>query len=352
MFLCALLKKGFQFLKYTHFQEAGMKDRKVYISRMIPEKAIRLLEDHCSVEVNREDCPPRRRELLAGVKGMHGVLTMLNDAVDAELMDAAGSQCRIFANYAVGFNNIDIRAATERGIYTSNTPDVLTDATADLTFALLLAAARRVAEGDHVVRSGRFSGWSPLFMLGVEVTGKTLGIVGAGRIGQAVARRAQGFDMKILYTANSPKPDFEKATGASLTSLNVLLEQSDFVSLHVPLTSFTHHMISEREFRIMKESAILINTSRGPIIDERALADALHNNVIRGAGLDVYEREPEVEAGLLDLDSVVLSPHLGSSTLDTRERMGNMAAENILAALRGEVPPQCLNPEASRGRFM
>ena len=329
-----------------------MKDYKAYISRMIPEKAIRLLEGHCHLAVNREDRPPSRSELLAGVKGMHAVLTMLNDIVDAELMDAAGSQCRIFANYAVGFNNIEIAAATQRGIFISNTPDVLTDSTADMTFALLLAAARRVADGDRAVRTHRFPGWSPLFMLGVEVTGKTLGIVGAGRIGQAVARRAHGFDMKILYTANSPKPDFEKATGASFIGLDVLLEQSDFVSLHVPLTSITYHLISEREFSIMKESAILINTSRGPIIDERALADALRNNVIRGAGLDVYEREPEVEAGLLDLDNAVLSPHLGSSTLETRERMGIMSAENIMAALRGEVPPQCLNPEAFPGRFL
>jgi len=327
-----------------------MKDQKVYITRMIPERAIRLLEGHYSVGVNTEDRALRREELIDKVRGMHGVMSMLNDRIDDELMDAAGSQCRIFANYAVGFNNIDIPSASQRGIFISNTPDVLTDATADLAWTLLLAAARRVAEGDSTVRSGRFVGWSPLFMLGVEVTGKTLGIVGAGRIGQAVSRRASGFDMKILYTANNIKPDFEKKTGASFVGLNSLLELSDFVSLHVPLTPATYHLISEPEFRIMKKTAILINTSRGPVIDEKALAEALRAGQIRGAGLDVYEREPEVEKGLLDLDNAVLCPHLGSATLETRHRMGLMAAENILAALRGEIPPQCLNPEAVKNR--
>ncbi len=330
--------------------EAAMKDQKVYITRMIPERAIRLLESHYSVEVNPEDRPLRREDLLDKVRGRHGVITMLNDMVNDELMEAAGSQCRIFANYAVGYNNIDIPAATARGIFISNTPDVLTDATADMAWALLLAATRRIAEGDRVVRSGGFVGWSPLFMLGVEVTGKTLGIVGAGRIGQAVARRASGFDMKILYTANNPKPDFEKTTGASFVGLDSLLELSDFVSLHVPLTPMTHHLISIREFGIMKETAILINTSRGPVIDEKALAEALRAGQIRGAGLDVYEREPAVEKELLTLDSAVLCPHLGSATLETRQRMGLMAAANILAALRGEMPPQCLNPEAAKKR--
>lgn len=318
---------------------------------MIPEKAILLLKSHCDVEVNPENRPLERSELLDKVRNRHGIITMLNDKVDAELMQQAGSQCRIFANYAVGYNNIDIPAATERGIFISNTPDVLTDATADMAWALLLAAARRVVEGDRTVRSGGFTGWSPLFMLGVEVTGKTLGIIGAGRIGQAVARRAQGFGMKILYTANNPRPDFEKETGASFSGLDVLLSQSDFVSIHVPLTPLTHHMIGADEFAIMKESSVLINTARGPIVDETALAAALRGGLIRAAGLDVYEREPEVEAELLALDNAVLCPHLGSSTLETRERMGLMAAENVLAALRGGIPPQCLNPQAGgKGR--
>ena len=329
----------------------SMKGYEIYITRMIPEKAILYLKDHYDVEVNRENRPLERSELLDKVKNRHGVITMLNDNVDAELMDQAGSQCRIFANYAVGYNNIDIPAATERGIFISNTPDVLTDATADMTWALLLSAARRVVEGDRIVRSGGFTGWAPLFMLGAEVTGKTLGIIGAGRIGQAVARRAQGFGMKIIYTANNPRPDFERESGATFAGLNVLLSQSDFVSVHVPLTPLTHHLISVSEFAIMKESSILINTARGPVVDEKALAEALRNGQIRTAGLDVYEREPEVEKELLVLDNAVLCPHLGSSTLDTRECMGLMAAENIIAALHGKIPPQCLNPQAAtKGR--
>ena len=323
-----------------------MKKYMAYITRMVPEKVILHLKEHCDVGVNQEDRPLDRIELLKAVKGMHAVMTMLNDKVDTELMDRAGSQCRIISNYAVGYNNIDVPAATERGIYISNTPDVLTDSTADMAWALLLAAARRVVEGDRTTRSGGFKGWSPLFMLGVEVSGKTLGIVGAGRIGQAIVRRAQGFGMRILYTANNPRPDFEIATGATFVGLNTLLSESDFISLHVPLTEQTHHMIGPGEFAIMKESAILINTARGPVVDEKALADALRIGEIRAAGLDVYEREPEVEKDLLSLDNVVLCPHLGSSTLETRERMGLMAADNIIAALRGEVPPQCLNPAA------
>jgi glyoxylate reductase len=324
-----------------------MKEHKVFITRLIPEKAIGFLENHCSVEVNPYDRPLDHDELRSKVNGMHGVLTMLNDRVDAALLDAAGPQCRIFANYAVGYNNIDIPAATQRGVFISNTPDVLKDATADMAWALMLATARRVSEGDRIVRSGGFIGWFPLFMLGVEVTGKTLGIVGAGRIGQAVALRARGFRMKILYTANSPKPDFERETGASYVDIDTLLRQSDFVSIHVPLTHATRHLIGEREFGIMKKTAILINTARGPVVDEKALAEALRNGSIQGAGLDVYEREPEVEKVLLGLNNAVLSPHLGSATLETRENMALMAAENILAALRGEVPPQCLNPDAA-----
>ncbi len=324
-----------------------MQEHKVYVTRMIPDKAIQFLKNHFTVEVNPEDRPLDRVELLAKVKGMDAVMTMLTDKADDELLDAAGPQCRIIANYAVGYNNIDIPAATKRGVFISNTPDVLTDATADMAWALLMDVARRVTEGDRAVRSGRFTGWGPLFMLGVEVTGKTLGVIGAGRIGQAFAERARGFKMNILYTANNRKKDFEKITGASFVDKDTLLKQSDFISLHVPLTQVTHHSIGEREFGIMKKSAILINTARGPVIDEKALASALRKGTIRGAGLDVYEREPAVEKELLDLDNVVLCPHLGSATLETRENMGMMAAENILAALRGEVPPQCLNPDAA-----
>jgi len=322
----------------------------VLITRMIPEKAVAYLKEQCDVEVNPHDRPLTRDELLAAAKGKHAVMTMLTDPVNAELMVAAGPQCKIIANYAVGFNNMDIAAATERGIFLSNTPDVLTDATADMAWALMLAVARRVVEGDKVTRAGQFVGWSPLYMLGPEVTGKTLGIVGAGRIGQATAKRATGFNMKVVYTANSAKPEFEKATGATYLPLDDLLRTADFISLHVPLTPKTKYLIGEREFGIMKKTAILVNTARGPVVDEKALAKALQTGQIWGAGLDVYEREPIVEDALLGLHNAVLVPHLGSATFETRENMGFMAADNILKALGGEVPPQCLNPEAAGKR--
>jgi lactate dehydrogenase-like 2-hydroxyacid dehydrogenase len=327
-----------------------MKEHAIFITRMIPDKAVAYLREHCDVEVNPHDRPLTKDELFSGVAGKHAVMTMLTDPVNGELMDAAGPQCRIIANYAVGYNNMDLAAASERGIFLSNTPDVLTDATADMAWALMLAVARRVVEGDKVTRAGQFVGWSPLFMLGPEVSGKTLGIVGAGRIGQATAKRAHGFNMKVVYTANSPKPEFEKATGASFLPLDDLLKSADFISLHVPLTPKTKYLIGEREFGLMKKTAILVNTARGPVIDEKALATALQGGQIWGAGLDVYEREPIVEAGLLGLQNAVLAPHLGSSTFETRENMGLMAANNVLRALRGDIPPQCLNPEAANKR--
>jgi glyoxylate reductase len=327
-----------------------MKDKKVYITREITGKAIDYLAERCSLEVSPEDRPLTREELLRNVRGKDAVLTMLNDRVDAELMEAAGGQVRIFANYAVGYNNIDVAAATERGIFISNTPDVLTDATADIAWSLLMAAARRVVDGDRVTRRGDFIGWEPLFMLGMDIVGRTIGIIGAGRIGQAVARRARGFDMKVIYTANSPKAEFEKATGATYARLDDLVREADFITLHLPLTEKTRHLIGEREFGMMKKTAVLVNTARGPIVDEKALAGALRSGRIFAAGLDVYEREPEVEPGLLDLDNVVLCPHLGSATFETRDRMGIMAADNIIAALKGETPPQCLNPGAAANR--
>jgi lactate dehydrogenase-like 2-hydroxyacid dehydrogenase len=329
-------------------QEAVMKESSVYITRMIPDKAINYLKERCRVEVNPGKRAHTRAELLEKVRGRDAVLSTMLDTIDAEVMDAAGKQCRIFANFAVGYNNVDVPEATRRGIYISNTPDVLTNATADMAFALMLAVARRIVEGDRLVRPGRFGDWDPAYMLGADVSGKIAGIVGAGRIGQAFARRARGFDMKVIYTGNSPRPEFEEAAGARFVDFETLLKEADFVSIHVPLNAATRHMFGARQFSLMKKSAILVNTSRGPVINEEELADALKSGVIYGAGLDVYEREPEVEKGLLGLANVVLSPHLGSATLETRENMGLMAARNIVAALRGEVPPQCLNPEAAR----
>jgi len=322
----------------------------VYVTKQVPETAIRMLAKQCEVEVNPEDRSLTREELLAKVKGKNAVMTMLSDTIDATVLDEVGSYCTIIANYAVGYNNIDIPAATERGIFATNTPDVLTDATADMAWALLLAVARRVVEGDRFTRAGKFKGWGSLMLLGMEVTGKTLGVIGAGRIGQAFAKRAHGFNMKILYTANKPKPEFEAQIGAKFADRDTLLREADFVSLHVPLTPATRHLIGEREFGLMKESAILINTARGPVVDEKALVRALKEKRIWGAGLDVFEREPELEPGLMELDNVVIPPHLGSATIETRDKMGILAAENILAALAGKVPPNCLNPEAKGKR--
>jgi glyoxylate reductase len=323
----------------------------VYITRRIPEAAVRMLSTQCEIEVNQADRSLTKEELLAKVRGKNAVMTMLSDTIDAAVLDAAGPQCMVIANYAVGFNNIDIPAATERGIFATNTPDVLTDATADMAWALLFAVARRVVEGDRFTRAGKFKGWEPLMMLGMEVTGKTIGIIGAGRIGQAFAKRAQGFSMKILYTANKPKPEFEAQTGATFTDRDTLLRESDFVSLHVPLTPSTRHLIGGREFRLMKKTAILINTARGPVVDEQALVQALREKRIWGAGLDVFEREPQLEPGLAELENVVIPPHLGSATIETRDRMGGLAAKNILSALAGNIPPNCLNPDAkNRGR--
>ena len=251
---------------------------------------------------------------------------------------------KVIANYGVGFEHIDLDAATRRGIPVTNTPGVLTETTADLAFALILATARRVVAGDQRVRQGKFQYWAPLLFLGQEVNGKTLGIIGMGRIGKAVARRAAGFGMKLLYHSRTRlSPLEEQELGASLQPLETLLREADFVTLHVPLTPHTRHLIGSRELELMKDSAFLINTARGPVVDEAALVAALRQGQIRGAGLDVYEKEPELSPGLADLENVVLLPHLGSATVETRTRMAVMAAENLLAGLRGDPPPNCLN---------
>ena len=321
----------------------------VYVTRRIPQEALDLLSRHCRMEVNPEDRVLSREELLANVRGRDAVLCLLTDLIDGEVLDAARG-AKIFANYAVGYDNLDIPAATQRGIWLSNTPGVLTEATAEMAWALLFAVARRVVEADNWNRQEIF-GWGPLDFLGQGIGGKTLGIIGAGRIGQCFARRAKGFEMTILYHSTRRKPDFEKECDAVFVDLDTLLCRSDFVSLHVPLLPETRHLLGEREFRLMKPSAILINTSRGPVVDEKALVRALREGLIWGAGLDVYEDEPEMAPGLKDLKNVVLCPHIASATYETRTKMGLMAAENILAALRGEIPPNCLNPEARREKL-
>lgn len=280
-------------------------------------------------------------ELLEEARGKHGIITMLSDKVDGKLMDAADG-VEIIANYAVGYNNMDVDAATKRGIHLSNTPGVLTDDTADMAFALILSVARRIPEADRLTRKGLYKGWGPEFMLGQSLSGKTLGIIGAGRIGTAVAKRATGFGMKIIYYNRSRKKDIEEI-GADYVGFEDLLAKSDIISLHVPLGKETHHLIDGNALAKMKNSSILVNTSRGPVVDEKALVEALGNGVIAGAGLDVYEDEPKLAEGLSLLENAVLCPHLGSATRETRTKMADIAAENIISVLNGGLPATGIN---------
>ena len=317
----------------------------VYVTRQIPQPGIDLVREACSsVETNPHDRVLSREELLGAVAGRDGVLCLLTDAIDAEVFDAAKG-CKVFANYAVGYNNIDVAAATARGIAVTNTPGVLTDATADLTWALLFSAARRIVEGDRFTRAGKFDGWSPMLFLGGDISGRTLGILGAGRIGTAVALRSRGFRMRVLYHDPVHNEAIEQAVGAQRADLDTLLGEADFVSVHVSLDASTRHLIGARELGLMKPTAYLINTSRGPVIDEAALVEALRAGQIAGAGLDVFEDEPALKPGLAELPNVVIPPHLGSATIGTRTRMATLAATNLVAMLRGERPPNIVNPE-------
>jgi len=320
-------------------------DCNVYITRRIPQQGIDVLTDAgARVEVSPHDRVLAHEELLAAVRGRDAVLCLLTDPIDAEVIGAA-DRCRIFANYAVGYNNIDVAAATARGIAVTNTPGVLTDATADLAWALLFATARHIVEGDQFTRAGKFHGWAPMLFLGGDISGRTLGIVGAGRIGTAVALRARGFRMRVLYHGTSQNEAIEQAVGAERVGLDTLLRESDFVSLHVSLNESTHHLIGPRELALMKPTATLINTSRGPVVDEVALVEALRQGQIAGAGLDVYEDEPQLTPGLAELPNVVIPPHLGSATVGTRTKMATLAATNVVAMMRGETPPNIVNPE-------
>jgi lactate dehydrogenase-like 2-hydroxyacid dehydrogenase len=318
----------------------------VYVTRELPAKSLEMLRAACDrVDVNPDDRVLTRDELLESVAGRDGVLCLLTDSIDDEVFAAAGPQCRMFANYAVGFNNVDVDAATRRKILISNTPGVLTETTADLAWALMLAVSRRIVESDNYFRTGRWTGWGPMQFLGHDIHGATLGIVGAGRIGTATGLRAAGFNMNILYTSNKEN-DALNAIGGRRVHLDALLAESDFVSIHVALNDQTRHYISDRQLKRMKPSAYLINTTRGPVIDEKALVRALQKKVIAGAALDVYENEPAPAPGLVDLDNVVCIPHLGSATEATREKMAVMAAANLLAGLRGQRPPNLVNPDA------
>ncbi len=312
---------------------------KVVIPRKIPNTGPELLKSEgFEVVMGPEDAQYTKESLIEMVKDADAVIPLLSMKFDREVIEAS-KNLKIISNYAVGYDNIDLEAASERGIVVTNTPDVLTDATADLTWALLLSVARHVVEADKFVRKGEFKGWSPFLFLGQDFVHRTIGIVGFGRIGQAVAKRAKGFEMKILYHSRSRKIEAEKKLGAKYVGLEKLLKESDFVTLHTPLTEDTYHMISEKELKMMKSNAILVNMARGPVVDEKALIKALREKWIYGAGLDVYENEPEVPEELRKLDNVVLLPHLGSATYWTRSTMSKIAAEAIVRYLKyGEKP--------------
>jgi glyoxylate reductase len=323
--------------------------KKVFVTRKIPAPGLELLDETFDVTVFGEDRAISRSELLDAVPGRDGILCLLTDTIDGETMDAAPALSGI-ANYAVGYNNIDIDAATRRGIPVSNTPGVLTDATADLAISLLFACARRIVEADAFVRTGEWTGWGPMQFLGADIAGATLGIVGMGQIGSAVATRAHGLGMVVIYHDSQRNEEIEKLTAARHVALPELFTAADFISLHVPLTEETHHLVGDDEFKTMKQTAILINTSRGPVVDEEALCSALEKNDIAGAGLDVYEGEPRITPGLKELPTVVLLPHIGSATKRTREKMAVMAAENLVAMLTGKPIPNLVNPEYKNSR--
>ncbi|NOZ23732.1 MAG: D-glycerate dehydrogenase [Planctomycetes bacterium] len=319
----------------------------VYVTSIIPEPGIQIVKDFCpDAEVYSEDQIHPRDLLLEKIKGRDGVLTLLTDAVDKEFMDTVGPQLKVISNYAVGYNNIDVEEATRRKIVVGNTPGVLTDATSDMAWALLFSTARRCAESDKFTRAGKFHGWRPTLFLGGDITGRTLGIIGAGRIGASMAMKSVGFRMKVLYFDLNENKEMEETLGAKKVDLDTLLKESDFVSVHTILDDTTRHLIGKRELGMMKKSAYIVNTSRGPVIDEAALVEALKNKTIAGAGLDVYEDEPELKPGLIECENAVLTPHIASATIWTRGRMAEMAANNLVAGLKGERPPNLVNPEA------
>lgn len=320
-----------------------MSKPKVFVTRAIPEKGFRLIQDVCEVDLWPGDLPPSRDELLLHVRGVDGLLCLLTDRIDGEVMDAAGPQLKVISNHAVGFDNIDVNAATERRVPVGNTPGVLTDATADLAFALMMAVARRIPEAERYVHAGKWRTWEPMTLLGVELKGATLGLVGFGRIGKAVARRAAGFDMRILYHDPTEKEEYPDL-GATRVNFETLLRESDFISLHTPLTPKTRHMIDTEAFAKMKSNAVLINTARGPVVDQAALYEALKEKRIFGAGLDVTDPEPlPMDSPLLSLDNLIIVPHIGSASTPARDQMSWLAAQNLIAGLKGERLPHCVN---------
>jgi glyoxylate reductase len=325
---------------------------KVFITRNIPDQPLRRCKELFDVEQWEDDWNIPRDELLKRVAGKDGLMTLLTEKVDGELLDAAGSQLKIVANFAVGFDNIDVPACTERGILASNTPEVLSETTADLAFSLLVSAGRRIAEGDRFLRAKTPWIWGPLMMQGQDIWDSTLGIVGFGRIGQAVARRGKfGFNQKIIYyDVRRASPEVEAELGAEYRDFDDLLAESDFISVHVALTPETRHLFSTEQFKKMKNTAVIVNTARGPVIDEAALASALQAGDIFAAGIDVFEKEPEVNEELLKCENAVIIPHLGSASYETRIAMGELATDNLEAVLlKGQPGPTLLNPEVWKG---
>jgi glyoxylate reductase len=312
---------------------------KVFLSRRLPDTTMRRLEQETRLTFNPENRSLSPQELRHAVAGQDALISLLTDRIDSELLDAAPN-LKVVSNFAVGYNNIDLSAAKKRKVMVTNTPGVLTDATADMTWALLMAVSRRLIEGDSMVRQEKWTGWEPLQLLGGHVTGATLGLIGLGRIGQAVARRAAGFGMNILaWNRSLPDPKLIEQLGITMMSIDEVCQQSDYVSLHLSLNESTKHILNADRLAMMKPTAYVINTARGPHIDEAALVHALRSNQIAGAGLDVYEREPILQTGLVELDNVVLAPHLGSATYQTRAQMGEMVVNNVLAACQGKRPP-------------
>ena len=317
----------------------------VLVTRKVFDETLSLLSKHFEVESNQRDIPFTPIQLLKRLQGKAGVIALLTDIIDERIL-AQSPDLKIVCNLAVGYNNIDVKACTRRGVMVTNTPGVLDDTTADFTWCLLLATARRVVEADKFLRAGKWKGWVFTHFMGHDIHRKTLGIVGLGRIGKGVARRAKGFDMRVIYHDTTRVDEAtERELGVMHVDKRTLLRESDFVSLHVPLLPETTHYISQSEFALMKRTAILINASRGPMVDEKALIKALKEGKIAGAGLDVYEKEPKVERGLIGLKNVVLAPHIASSSQETRIKMATMAAQNCVVGLSGQRPPNLLNPE-------
>jgi glyoxylate reductase len=318
---------------------------KVFVTRIIRDKGLDLIKEACQVDIWPEELPPGRETLLERVRGVDGLLSLLTDRIDGQVMDAAGPGLKVISNHAVGFDNVDVAAATERGIPVGNTPGILTDATADMAFALMMAAGRRVVEAEKFLRAGKWKTWSPSLLLGKDFAGATLGIIGFGRIGQAVAKRATGFDMRVLYYDPSASPQRPDLNAVS-TDLDTLLRESDFVSLHVPLTPETRKMVGADFLAKMKPDAVLVNTSRGGVVDQSALYETLKERRIFAAALDVTDPEPlPLDSPLLELDNCIIVPHIASASVQSRDMMAYLSAKNLIAGLNGEKLPHCVNPE-------